>query len=91
MVYYSPMAIVEKTVRQSISLPPRVAKKVKALAKSKNTSSNRVIVDLIEAGLESKEDEKRRFFELADELTRINDPAERKRIKEQLARMTFGE
>lgn len=85
------MATAEKDLRQSISLPPRVAKKVKALAKSRQTSTNRVIVELVEAGLESKQEEKRRFFELADQLTRTDDPAEIKRIKEELAQITFGE
>lgn len=85
------MATTDKSVRQSVSLPLRVARRVRALAKSRRTSTNRVIVDLVEAGLESKEDEKRKFFELADQLSRSTDPSERKDIKEQLARMTFGE
>lgn len=61
------------------------------MAKTRRMSANRVLVELIETGLESKEDEKRRFFELADQLGRSADHSERKRIKEELARMTFGE
>ena len=34
---------------------------------------------------------KKRFFELVDRLLRPCDPEEQKRIKEELARMTFGE
>jgi hypothetical protein len=34
--------------------------------------------------------EKKRFFKLADRLIATSDPAKRKRIKEVLARMTFG-
>jgi len=79
----------EKAVRQSISLPSRLAKRVKALAKVQRTSANRVLVELIETGLESKEAEKRRFFELADQLSASTDPEEQQRIKEELARMTF--
>lgn len=85
------MATTLKAVRQSISLPPRVAKEVKALAKSQRTSTNRVILELVEAGLESREEEKRRFFQLADQLTHSTDRSEAKRIKEELARITFGE
>jgi predicted DNA-binding protein len=85
------MATLEKLVRQSVSLPPRVARRVKALAKTKKTSANRVVVDLIEAGLEARESEKRLFFDLADRLTRSSDAAEQKRLKEDLARMTFGD
>ena len=91
MVYISIMATIEKAVRQSISLPPRLAKRLRALAKNQRTSANQVIVDLIETGLESKEAEKRRFFELADRLTASTDPEEQQHIKGELARMTFGE
>ena len=77
-------------VRQSVSLPPRVAKRVRALARSRKSSANRVLVELIETGLESAENERRRFFELADQLTKSADPSERKRLKEELARITFG-
>ncbi len=48
-------------------------------------------MELIETGLESKEAEKRRFFELADQLSASTDPEEQQRIKEELARMTFGD
>jgi hypothetical protein len=64
---------------------------VKSLARTSNTSANRIIVDLIESGLEAREQEKMRFFELADRLARSRDPEEQKHLKEQLARMTFGE
>ena len=48
-------------------------------------------MELIETGIESKEAERSRFFELADQLSATSDPAERKQIKEKLAQMTFGE
>jgi len=85
------MAKLEKSVRQSVSLPTRIAKHVRAMAKIRRTSSNRVLVDLIEAGLQSKEAERERFFALTNRLTESADPAERQRLKEELARMTFGE
>jgi hypothetical protein len=85
------MATVDKPVRQSVSLPARLARRVRTLAKNRKTSTNRVLVELIESGIESKEAEKSRFFELADQLSATSDPVERKRIKETLARMTFGE
>ncbi len=91
MVYACAMAKAQTAVRQSISLPRRLAKKVRGLAKQESRSANRVLVDLIEAGLESKAAEKRRFFELADRLTASKDPRDRQRLKEALARMTFGE
>ena len=49
-----------------------------------------MIVALIETRLEAREREKRRFFELADRLVHTTDASEQKRLKEELARMTFG-
>ena len=81
----------EKAVRQSVSLPPGVARRVRALAKTSRSSANRVLVELIESGLEAREQERKRFFELADRLVESRDPEEQKRAKEELARMTFGD
>jgi hypothetical protein len=91
MVYSGAMPTDEKLVRQSVSLPVRVASRVKSLARTSGTSANRVIVELIETGLEAREQEKKRFFELADRLAGSRDPQEQKRLKEDLARITFGE
>jgi ribosomal protein L1 len=85
------MAKPQKSVRQSVSLPARVAKRVRVIAETRRTSANRVLVDLIEAGLQSKEAEKERFFALANRLAESRDPGERQRIKKELARLTFGE
>lgn len=85
------MGATSKSFRQSVSLPARLAKRVKSLAKSRRTSANRVMVDLIESGIEAKEQEKQRFFALASRLTESKDAAERDRLKKELARMTFGE
>ena len=84
------MAVPEGAVRQSVSLPSSVARRVHALAKRRRTSANRVIVELIETGLEAREREKKAFFELADRLTHSTDRAEQERLKRDLARMTFG-
>jgi len=79
------------TKRQSISLPTGVAQRVSRLAKTQRKSTNRVLVELIETGLDAKEAEKRRFFALADQLGTTDDNRERERIKKELARLTFGE
>ncbi|MGO9589101.1 MAG: hypothetical protein ACLP3K_03515 [Candidatus Acidiferrales bacterium] len=60
-------------------------------ARTRRTTDNLVLVDLIEAGLQSKEAEKVRFFALADRLSQSQDSVERNRIKKELARMTFVE
>lgn len=91
LLYLEVMAIVEKPVRQSVSLPPRLARRIKSLAKSNRTSANRILVTLIESGLEARERERQRFFDLADLLAKSEEPEEQGRLKEELARMTFGE
>jgi predicted DNA-binding protein len=85
------MLIAGKTVRQSVNLPASVARRVKSLAKTSRRSANRIIVDLIESGIQAREREKNRFFELADRLARSSDAEEQKQLKEELARMTFSE
>ena len=84
------MPTLEKPVRQSVSLPPRVARRVKSLAKSKKTSANRVIVDLVESGLEAQELEKKRFFDLAERFRSATDPKDLERLGNELGRMVFG-
>ena len=84
------MTVAAKQVRQSVSLPARLARRVRTLAKNRKTSTNRVLVELIELGIESKELEKSKFLELADQLSAASDPMERKRIKDTLADMTVG-
>ena len=78
------MAEAERSVRQSVSIPTRIARRVRALAKTRKTSANRVLVDLIEAGLHSKDAEKERFFALVNRLTESPDSAERQRLKQNL-------
>lgn len=85
------MAQTEKALRQSVTLPSPIARRVRAIAKRENRSSSRVIVELIEAGLDAREQEKKTFFELADRLAGSSDAAEQKRLKRELARLTYGE
>jgi len=91
MVYGNVMATAQKTVRHSVRLPPKMARRVKALAKQSKSSVNRVLVDLIETGIAAKEREKEHFLELTERLARASDKKEQARIKRELARRTFGE
>ena len=85
------MPIADRAVRQSVSLPSHTARRIKSLAQASHTSANRILVELIESGLEARDQEKKRFLELADSLASSRDPKEQSRLKEELARMTFGE
>ncbi len=80
-----------KQSRRSVALPSPLARRIQTIAKRENRSANRVIVDLIEAGLDAREREKKAFYDLADRLADASDPTEQKRIKKELARMTYGE
>ena len=84
------MAESKTAVRRSVSLPSRIVRRVETLAKRERRTTNGVIVELIETGLEARDQERNTFFELADRLARTTDPGEQKRLKEELARMTFG-
>jgi hypothetical protein len=79
-----------KPVRQSVSLAPRVARRVRALANAKRSSASRVIAELVEVGLEARDQERHRFLDLAERFAGSRDPRERERLKEELARLTFG-
>lgn len=85
------MGSTAKAVRQTISLPPGLAKRVRAIAKARRTSANRVLLDLIETGIEARNAEKERFFALARRFKESSDPQESDRLREELARLTFGD
>jgi hypothetical protein len=85
------MAASERTIRQSVSLPAGTAKRVRSLARARRTSASRVLVDLIESGLDAREREKRYYFTLLEQLRKSDDPNEQKKLAEELARLTFGE
>ena len=84
------MATTPKPFRQTVSLPTRLARRVKTLAQTRRTSASRVMAELIETGLDAREQERRHFLDLADRLARSADAAEQQRLKEELARLTFG-
>jgi predicted DNA-binding protein len=90
VVYDGFMAVSKTSVRQTVSLPSGVARRVHSLAKRQRMSASR-IVELIETGLEAHEQEKKQFFALADRLVQSSDASEQKRLKAELARLTFGE
>jgi hypothetical protein len=91
VVYPQSVPSSAKPLRQSVTLSAGVARRVRALARVKKASASRVIAELVESGLEANQNERDRFLQLADRLARSMDQAEQKRIKEELARLTFGD
>jgi len=80
----------KKLVRRSISLRPEINSKVQVLARRERRSANQILEKLIETGLETQENEKRRFFELAERMIAATDRSEQQHLKKELARKTFG-
>lgn len=91
MVYPISMPSAARPLRQSVTLSAGVARKVRTLARAKRASASRVIAELVESGLQAQEAERERFLKLAHRLTSSRDPAEQEQIKEELARLTFGD
>ena len=79
-----------KTVRQSISLPATIAAKVRTMAKSRRLSANRILLELIENGIEAETRKQQEFFLLAERFRGATDPNEVKLLGDQLGRMVFG-
>ena len=84
------MGQLHKSVRTSVTLTPKLAGRVKRLARNDKSSMSKVVVSLIEEGLAAREREKERFLAMAERLTATDDPAEQKRLQAELAKMTFG-
>jgi hypothetical protein len=80
-----------KPVRRSVTLPPQVAKQVDSLARRRRLSDNRVLVDLIEQGIEAQLQKEKAFFELAERFRASRDPVEVKQLGDELGRLVFGE
>jgi N6-adenosine-specific RNA methylase IME4 len=85
------MAISKSVVRLSVSLPAEISKHVRSLAKRRRQSANRILVSLIESGIEAQERKQQEFFEVAERFRASTDEAEVKRLGDQLGRMVFGD
>jgi hypothetical protein len=84
------MRTTNKTVRQSVSLPSVVAAQVRSLAKARRLSANRMLLELIENGIEADKRRQQEFFDLAERFRAATDPEDVSRLGDQLGRMVFG-
>ena len=71
-------------------MPVEMAEKIDAIAESRHVSGNRAIVDLLGDGITAYDQRRAAFLELADRFQKSTDPGEITRLREELARMTFG-
>ena len=80
-----------KLVRRSVTLPRTVAKQIETMAKKRRLSDNRVLVELIEQGIEARREKEKAFFELAERFRTATDPEQVKRLGDELGRFVFGD
>ena len=82
---------VQKHVRRSVTLPAQVDQQIENLARKRRLSGNRVLVELVELGLEARKQKEKAFFELAERFRSAEDPAEVKQLGNEMGRFVFGE
>ena len=62
----------------------------KTIRQSISLPANRMLVELIEDGMEAQTRKKQKFFELAERFRSTTDSEEAKRLGDELGRMVFG-
>ena len=80
------MAAKDKTVRQSVTLPAKVATQVRSLAKRQRLSANRMLIELVEEGLVARQQREKAFFELAERFRAATDPKDVARLGEEMGK-----
>lgn len=78
-------------MRRSVTLTSEVARKVGTIAKQRRLSDNRVLVELIEQGLDARQQKEKEFFDLAGRFRAAHDPEQVKKLGDELGRFVFGE
>jgi hypothetical protein len=91
LVHNGVLRTANKTVRQSVSLPVSLARQVRNLAKTRRLSANRMIIELIESGIDAERRRQQEFFDLAERFRSATDPEEVKRLGDRMGRMVFGD
>ena len=90
LVHNGVIKMAEKVVRQSVSLPPRLAKQVGSMAKRRRLSKNRMLLELIENGIDAEKRKQQEFFALAERFRNEQDPEAANRLGDELGRLVFG-
>ncbi len=80
-----------KQVRRSITLPREIAKQVETMSKRRRLSDNRVLVELIEQGIQARKEKEKAFLDLAKRFREASDSQEVEQLGDQLGRFVFGE
>ena len=80
-----------KVIRQKVGLPAETARQIRGMAKQRRLSANRIIVELVESGIEAQKRKQEQFFDLAERYRAATDPKDIARLGDDLGRMVFGD
>lgn len=80
-----------KQIRRSVTLPSQIDRQIETIAKKRRLSGNRVLVELVELGLEARKQKEKAFFELAERFRSTDNPTEVKQLGDEMGRFVFGE
>jgi hypothetical protein len=83
--------VATKQVRRSVTLPQQIDRQIETIAKNRRLSGNRVLLELVELGLEARKEKEKAFFELAQRFRDSKDPDQVKQLGDELGRFVFGE
>jgi len=82
---------ISKQIRRSVTLPSQIDRQIETIAKKRRLSGNRVLVELVELGLEARKQKEKAFFELAKRFRSTDNPTEVKQLGDEMGRFVFGE
>ena len=74
-----------------MTLPQQIDRQIELIAKKRRLSGNRVLVELVELGLEARRQKESAFFELAERFRNADDPEQVQQLGDELGRFVFGE
>jgi metal-responsive CopG/Arc/MetJ family transcriptional regulator len=85
------MGTSQKVIRQSVTMPANLANKVRRMAKGRRTSASRMLVELVEEGIELRKRKEAEFLNLAGRFRAATDPKDVERLGNEMGHMIFGE
>ena len=88
---YNGLVAMNKQTRRSVTLPTQIDRQIETIARRRRLSGNRVVVELLELGLEAQKQKERAFFALAGRFRDSKDPEEVQKLGDELGRFVFGE
>lgn len=91
LVHNGAMGTSQEVIRQSVTMPAKLARKVRRMAKGRRTSASRMLVELVEEGIELRKQKEEEFLNLAGRFRAATNPKEVERLGNEMGRMVFGE